>query len=91
MRHYPAQPTVNEQGCQDAPSGLISFPVNGLRAYPHAFPHWCISPETVAQNRPCVAEAAEFAPHPYEASTIRPVDAWRSLCRVCRSTHEGEP
>lgn len=87
MKDYPPAHVIHEARCPDAPPGLVVFHARELRAYPTSRPHRCFTSETVERNREVVAETVEYEPHRYEPSTLKPADATRALCSICRGTH----
>ncbi|GIF15145.1 hypothetical protein [Actinoplanes teichomyceticus] len=90
-RHeYPPAGVVHTADCEDAPPGLLTLPAQALRGS-HDRPHRCVNSAAVAANRPLVIERVAYEPHPYEESTIHPVDATKPLCRTCRGTHGVDP
>jgi len=92
MRDYPEAHIIHEAKCAEAPPGLFVFRARALQSYPNSRPHTCFTSATVAYDRLVVAEPGGYQPHDYLPSTIRPDDATRSLCAVCRGTHPvGQP
>ncbi len=88
MKEYPPAHTIHEARCPEAPAGLFSFRAGNLgQAYPNARPHHCFTRDTVRMNLPVVAEHIAYQAHPYEPSTLRPEDASKALCKICRGTH----
>jgi hypothetical protein len=58
-----------------------------MQTHPTGQPHVCFDLDTVVYNRLVVAEPGDYGPHRYQPSTIRPPDAERALCAICRGTH----
>lgn len=88
-KEYAPAHIIHEATCPDAPGTLFTFKARSLAdAYPTSRPHACFTRDTVISNREVVAEPGAYEPHGYKPSTIRPEDATRALCEVCRGTHE---
>lgn len=88
VRDYAPAAVIHEADCKGAPPGLIAFRAGSLmETHPNGRPHICFDLDTVRNNRLVVAEPVDYEPHLWEPSTIRPDDARRALCRICRGTH----
>ncbi|MEU4422234.1 hypothetical protein AB0F81_16530 [Actinoplanes sp. NPDC024001] len=79
---------VHSADCDDAPASTLVYPARAAAdAYPNGRPHRCFHRRTAR----AVIEHVEYEAHAYVPSTIRPDDATRPLCRVCRGTHGPGP
>jgi hypothetical protein len=88
VRDYAPAHVIHEATCADAPDGLRVFRASGLLyAHPNGRPHVCFDRDTVVYNREVVAEPGDYERHVYQPSTIRPADASRALCTICRGIH----
>lgn len=90
MRDYPPAHVIHEASCEDNPGELLVFKAHNLVAWPNSIPHRCVSRRTITSDRDVVAEPINYEPHEYEPSTLRPADAVKALCKVCRGTHGSE-
>lgn len=87
-KEYEPAHVIHEATCPDVPPNHFAFKARSLAdAYPTSRPHTCFTRDTVTFNREVVAEPVMYEPHGYKPSTIRPEDATRALCEVCRGTH----
>ncbi|MGK5680144.1 hypothetical protein [Actinoplanes sp. URMC 104] len=86
MKHYPPARIIHELACRSAPPGLPILPMAAFRDS-HDIAHDCVTRATALNNRPVVAEPADYGPHVYSPSGERPADATRALCAVCHGTH----
>jgi hypothetical protein len=85
---YEPAVVVHSADCDDAPPTTLVYPARAVAdAYPTGRPHRCFHRRT---DR-AVVEHIEYETHMYVPSTIRPDDATRPLCRVCRGTHGCSP
>lgn len=88
VRDYAPAAVIHEADCAEAPAGLIVFRARVLQqTHPTGRPHICFDRNTIVYNRLVVAEPIDYERHAYQPSTIRPEDATRALCAICRGTH----
>lgn len=91
-RDYDPAVRIHAAGCPAAPPSLLVVPGRSIaERYPNGRPHpLCVSSASQARGA-LVVETVDYPPHSYVASTIKPDDATRALCRTCRGTHGGDP
>lgn len=91
MRDYGPQPEIHDADCPDVPANLLRLSISAVEdGYPYARYHSCFSSETVTQGAELLVEHIDHPAHPYRPSAIRPHDATRALCGVCRGTHQDD-